>query len=48
MATQDADTQKMMQRIAPDAKEPSIERFLEFCVDEVDLHRKTAISGRQI
>ena len=33
MATQDPQAQKLWKQIAPDGKEPSLEKFLEFCVN---------------
>ena len=40
MATQDPQAQKLWKQIAPDGKEPSIGKFLEFCVDRLNKERR--------
>ena len=39
MATNDPQAQALWKQIAPDGKEPSIDRFLEFCVDRLNERR---------
>jgi len=36
MAVQDPHVQALWRQLAPDGKEPSIDKFLEFCVDRVN------------
>lgn len=39
MATKDPQAQALWKQIAPDGKEPSIDRFLEFCADRLNERR---------
>ncbi len=39
MATKDPQAQALWKQLAPDGKEPSIDRFLEFCVDRINKRR---------
>ena len=41
MATKDLQAQALWKQIAPDGKEPSIDRFLQFCVDSVNEQSQT-------
>lgn len=36
MATKDQQAQALWKQLSPDGKEPSIDRFLEFCVDRLN------------
>lgn len=39
MATKDPQAQALWKQLAPDGKEPSIDRFLAFCVDRINKQR---------
>lgn len=39
MTTKDPQAQALWKQLAPDGKEPSIDRFLEFCVDRLNKQR---------
>ena len=39
MASKDPQAQALWKQIAPDGKEPSIDRFLEFCADLLNKRR---------
>lgn len=39
MASQDPQAQMLWRQIAPDGKEPSVERFLEFCTNKLNEKR---------
>lgn len=40
MATKDPQAQALWKQIAPDGKEPSIDKFLEFCADRLHKQRR--------
>jgi len=40
MSSPEPRAKEMWKRIAPDGKEPSIEKFLDFCVREIEKYRK--------
>jgi len=44
MATTDPRAQALWKRIAPDGKEPSVEEFLDFCVNRLKEKNKTKLS----